>query len=520
MLALLAVLLLLITPGIMLVIRMLRPGFTYYWLVAVAGSALAWILTLILGFQLPQTIRLLDWSPAALFPASPTLLADQTTWPYAFALATLALSVILTATVRLKHHSWTTWASTLTLGSIGMLAIFSGNLLTLLLTWAAIDMLELIVLFFQIGGSSDRERAVVLFSARVAGIMLLLWAGVVSAPGDPFIFTDIPPRASIYLLVAAGLRLGVIPLHLPFARELPFRRGLGSMLRLTPAASSLMLLTRAAVLGVDKPVQPYLFALTTLAAIYAALGWLTAADELRGRPFWILGMASLAVASAIKGHPLASQAWGLACLLTGGLLFLSSAKYRGLLPIFILGILGMTGLPYTPAWDSTHLYAAPLDPFLPLLLICQAILLTGYLRHALAASTDLSGSERWIRSVYPLGLGLLPLSHYFLSWRTPLPLDTTGNHAEWWAGPVVIALTALLVYIGQHELHLPSRIVPIWNRLFSLSWIARLVWTVYRSVGRLLAIGSRIIEGEGGLLWTILLLVILVSLLTQIGLGG
>jgi hypothetical protein len=520
MLALLPIILLLLTPGVMLVIRIVRPGFTYFYLVAVTGSSLTWITVLVLGFQLPQTIRLLEWSPVSLFPASPTLLADQTTWPYAFAVATLSLSMILTAVARLQQHNWKTWASTLTLASMGILAIFSGNLLTLLLAWAAIDLVELIIFFIQVNDSSDRERAVVSFSARVAGIVLLLWAGVVGAPGDPFIFTGIPAEASLYLLLAAGLRLGVLPLHLPFAGELPLRRGLGSMLRLAPAASSLMLLTRAAVVGVAQPIQPYLLALVCLAAIYGALGWLTATDELRGRPFWILGMASLAVASAVKGHPQASQAWGLTLLLTGGLLFLSSAKYRGLLIIFILGILGITGLPFTPAWDGTHLYAAPLDLFLPIFLAGQAILLTGYLRHALAASTDLIGSERWIRSIYPLGLGLLPLSHYLIVWQTPLPIDTTGNYAEWWAGPSVLLVTALLVYIGQRDLKLPSSIVPIWNRLFSLNWMASLAWTLYRSAGRLIAIATSIMEGEGGVLWAMVLLVILVSLLAQSGLGG
>jgi hypothetical protein len=520
MLALLPIFLLLFTPGVMLVIRLIRPGFAYYWLVATAGAFLTWVLVLVMSFQLPQSIRLLEWSPGILFPASPTLLADHTTWPYAFAVATLALAVILTAVARLQQYNWKMWASTLTLASMGILAIFSGNLLTLLMAWAAIDLVELIILFIQIEDSSDRERAVISFSARAAGIMLLLWAGVVGAPGDPFIFTDIPAEASVYLLLAAGLRLGVLPLHLPFARELPLRRGLGSMLRLAPAASSLMLLTRTAAVGVAQPIQPYLFALASLSAIYGALGWLTASDELRGRPFWVLGFASLAVAAAIKGHPQASQAWGLACLLTGGLLFLSSAKYRKLLIIFVLGILGITGLPFTPAWDGTHLYAAPLDLFLPVFLIGQAILLTGYLRHALAASSDLTGSERWIRTVYPLGLGLLPFSHYLLAWRTPLPVDSTGNYAEWWAGPAVLIMTAVLVYLGQRDLQLPPVVVPFWNRLFSLGWMTSLVWGIYRSFSRLIVIVTSIMEGEGGVLWAMVLLVILVSLLAQSGLGG
>jgi hypothetical protein len=47
-----------------------------------------------------------------------------------------------------------------------------------------------------------------------------------------------------YLLLAAGLRLGVLPLHLPYASEAAIRRGFGSALRLISAGSSLILLAR------------------------------------------------------------------------------------------------------------------------------------------------------------------------------------------------------------------------------------------------------------------------------------
>ncbi len=41
-----------------------------------------------------------------------------------------------------------------------------------------------------------------------------------------------PPQAGLLLIVAAGLRLGVLPVHLPYNSESSLRRGLGTMLRL------------------------------------------------------------------------------------------------------------------------------------------------------------------------------------------------------------------------------------------------------------------------------------------------
>ena len=105
------------------------------------------------------------------------------------------------------------------------------------------------------------------------------------------------------------------------------RRGLGTSLRLVPAAASLVLLVRTAYTGVPDPWRPYLLALVGLSALYGAILWFTASDELSGRPFWILGMIAFVVASAVCGVPEASLAWGLACIFSGGLLFLLSARH-------------------------------------------------------------------------------------------------------------------------------------------------------------------------------------------------
>jgi hypothetical protein len=518
--AILPVFVLLLTPVIMLVIRLIKPGFSYFWLLAVTGALIVWPISLILGFQLPNTVLLVEWKPVTLFPASPSLLVDHASWPFLFALVSLTLAIFLTATARLQSNYWMTWSNTLLLAGLGILAVISGNLLTLLLAWSIIDLVELVILLVQVNRSSDRERVVVSFSMRIAGTILLLWAWVVGTPGDPFSFTAIPAGASTYIILGCILRLGVVPLHLPLAHGPTLLRGFGSMLRFAPAASSLMLLTRVAPIGVAQQAQIYLLILAGMAALYGALGWLTAQGELKGRPFWIIGMSALAVASAVRGLPQASQAWGLACILTGSLLFLSSARYRGLLLIFLLGGLGITTLPYTPAWDGAYLYTAPVDTFLIIFLIGHALLLTGYLRHSLGESTDLSHSEQWVRVLYPIGLGLLPLSHLFIAWRTPLPAVSTGIYAEWWAGALTIGLTGLIVFLGQKEIHLPAIIAPLWNRLFSLSWIASLIWSIYRSIRRFVSTMTIIAEGEGGMLWAMVLLVILLSLLVQSGVGG
>jgi hypothetical protein len=46
--------------------------------------------------------------------------------------------------------------------------------------------------------------------------------------------------------------------------------------------------------------------------------WLRAPDELTARPFWLISLASLAMASALRGNPVGAVAWSCALVLSGG----------------------------------------------------------------------------------------------------------------------------------------------------------------------------------------------------------
>jgi hypothetical protein len=335
-LPLVPVLLLLFTALAIFMIRLARPGFAYFWLLAATSTLLAWPATLILRRVLPLTISLGSW-PAEVFSAATALLVDSISWPYALALSTLVLAVILTDVARYVEVNWVAWAGSLALAAIGILAVFSANPLTLLLYWGAIDLAELYLLLNQVEGSLARERVVISFSARVFGILLLL-AGILAAKGSgvPLTFERIPRTASVYLLLASILRLGVVPLHLPILHDPRQRRGLGTMSRLVPAAASLVLLARIAVSGVSANLEALFLGISGATALYAGFSWLIAPDELEGRPYWMLGMASLSLAATVRGQPGASQAWGIAMLLSGALLFLFSARTRSLLILPLL----------------------------------------------------------------------------------------------------------------------------------------------------------------------------------------
>ncbi len=112
-------------------------------------------------------------------------------------------------------------------------------------------------------------------------------------------------NASIYFLMAAGLRLGVLPLNLPFLDTPELRRGSGILFRLMPAASALVLIAQLQqdFLHFDETFSTIIQVLTIIAAFYSALMWMTRQSTFEAQPYWVVALSAFAVQSALNGHP-------------------------------------------------------------------------------------------------------------------------------------------------------------------------------------------------------------------------
>ncbi len=523
MIALFSILVLLLAPLAMLILRLVRPRFGFFWLLAASAAILAWALLLFSRLRMPFSFPLVTWRPEEFFPVSPELLVDGVSWPFALALATLAMAGILTDVVRKPQDeegisNWLAWSSGLALAGLGLLAILAGNLLTVLLAWTALDLVEIIIWLSQVQASEGREQAVVAFAGRLAGTVGVLWASMLAhAAYLPLSLVTIPPQISTYLLVAAGLRLGIFPASSPLSQYSPSWRSQAVLLRLVPVAAILPLLVRCASVGAAPAWLPYLFLVAALAALYGGVSWAAASDEHSAQSYWTLGLASLALASALRAQPAASLAWGLAALLPGGLLLLAALRNRGLTLLLLVGWLGMSGLPFTPAWQGMGLYHAPFPLLGILFLLAHAALSAGYLRHTLRPAPPLAGVERWVWLIYPWGLFLPVVVHLALAWwgRIPIP-----DWVDSWPGVLSNALAvAFAVWRGRGHKVSP-RLQSGVSRFLSIAWLYRLLWNIYYAMRRASFFASAVLEGRAGSLWALLLLILLLSLLFQLTMGG
>jgi len=537
MLLIIAFGILLCTPVIMLILHWTALRFNLHWPLAILGALSAWVLVLVARPSTIQTIPLMDWQKSLSLP-SPALLLDPVSWPFAFVVTTITLAVLLTAVARQREtENWSTWGGSLAVGAFGLAAVLAANPLTIIIGWAALDFSELAILLSQENQSLIRQRILVTFASRQTGVLVLLGAVIYAQSiGTQLTFTSIPALFSPYILIAAGLRLGIFPLQPLILSDSSLQRGLGTSLRLGSAASSLVLITRSALYGTTPALAPYILVLCSLIAFLSSISWLTAENEIPGRSYWILGCASLAVAAAIRGQPTACLSWGVASLLAGSSLMLYAVRHRFLMILPLISLVFLTGLPFTPTWSSLDLYSplpnsgvVILDWIVnSILFLSLLLLLVGYLRHATRSTHIIAGPERWIWIIYPLGLLLIPVV-MVVTEIIQMPALQSLPFWKWGLGFLSTLLTILFWTIifrrEQQALDQEAgsssmiRGSAIWGELLSLQWSRRVVLSIFRFLEFVLQTISRILEGQAGILWTFVFLAFLFFLILPSSLG-
>lgn len=511
MLILVTFILLLIAAVVLVALRVLRPEARYTWLVAVGGAMLGLVSVFFWQLQLPFDLLFPNWHLVNSFNSSILFTADIISFPFVICILVLILSILLTAVTQPVYMNSVVWAGIIILGSAGVLVVTANNPLTLLLVWASLDITELIIHLSLVNGRTNNEKVVIAFSTRALGIGLLLWATIISiSETNAFDFQNMSASSGIYLVLAAGIRLGVLPLHLPYTPDSELRRGFGTALRFIAAASSLILLGRIPVINSNLTFIFMIFA--CVAALYSGWLWLRAPDELNGRPYWVIGIGSLAILSALSGSTIGAVAWGCALILVGGGLFLASVQNNILNRIMLIGAFSISSLPFSLTASA---WLGNLSFFIPFAILAQALMMAGFIRHATRSTyrDSLDTQPAWMKIVYSSGIILLILTQLILGF---MGWENVSKIGAWIQALIASILTFILLWASRRfRIFSPVRAHWVSSSESRLDNIYQGLWSIYYFLGRTSRIVTQALEGEGGIMWTLLFLILFVSLITQ-----
>jgi len=485
------------------------------WAVSAAFAAACWLFGMALMLSVPAVLRFSVWQPENLFQSPLLLNLDRTSWAYLYALVTVLLSMIFTAAARPAAAPAGVRSFWFFYTSLAVVAILAANLLTLALAWALMDLMTLVFHVRMADTPQDVQRALTRAGVDMAGVLLLLAGASMNhlAGGDTLITTPFLSTAGALLVVlAALLRLGLMPLHFGVSSYEPFRRGLGTLLRLFPPAVSLALLTRLFEVGLPAGSEIWLLVAGIAGTLVGGLRWVLEADAIRSRPFFVMAISSLAVLAGLSpAGPDGARAAGVSLLLMGAAFSLAELHTPAHRVWPLLAAVMLLGLPWTPggivaASIGEGLLAGGHLPAIVAGTLGMAALGLGALHVFYEQETPWPTSESLSRVMYSLGLAIPLLVGIGMGiWFRTLP-----------ALPGLIVFAAAIVLAGLGFLvlrRLPASQAQRWQAVagkLDPQPVYRVLWTPARRFARLVRTTGAIFEGEGGLLWMFVVVLFLV----------
>lgn len=525
-LILLPILLLFISPFLIIIFRIWRPRFAYYWLAGTFTTLFSWLAIFITRPDVPVNLTISFWQPVEIFPTSPQLIVEPASWLFALAAVTILFVVNMVgiaspSLVKGSSPNWMSLAGSSGITGLSLLVMFSANLLTILLAWALIDLTEFMIYLSLSKDRVESERAVIKYSLRAAGIVIGIYAGIVAfVQGLPLSFNELSPVTSSLLVLAITVRIGLIPNTPVLPYRLPTQIGYGALLRIVTTAAHFPLLVKAAQSGSSPQLQAVLWVWTGVTALLSAISWISASDQQAGRHYFIIAFSSLVVASAISGQPQAVIAFGWCLMLPGSLLLISTYRNRWHTILLYLGALVLSGLPYTPGWHSVLLYTGGFRASWLIMLLAQSLLLAGFLLHGLKRTEHKAPAERWAGWMYAWGLTIIILTAYLLAWWSANgSLAIYGQNPDIinsWPAIASLAMIGLIWLISRRTPEPVKKFVSRLSTNISFGRTLKPVWRFFLWFRKLLLFGSQILESQSGILWAMLILVLLISLFTQV----
>ena len=447
---------------------------------------------------------------------------DRVSYPYMLAASALLVVLLLTAPSYMEPQTAPRlWFFYLLIETIGYLSVSAKNLTFVIYGWVIFDGIDLLTRYLQ--GKISRGY-VTAIAVRFVGTILAA-SSLAFSSADPGLSGGmfISNRAGIFLMLACGLRMGILPISQPYSEVSSSRVGLGTMLRLVSVLTVMPVLSRIPMGSVDPNLAIILSITGGFASLVGSVGWLLSENAFTGNTYFALAICGMAFVSSLNGDQAALTVWGVSLALTCASLSLYQIHNIFMNILASLLIICFSGMPYTPnavGWNG--LVSPPYSIKDLLFIIVMLLLIAGAFNHILrTAEKKFSDLEPWMRSVYPLGFLAAVGTHCFIGMFCFDKMFSPGvipASVPAFAGGLMLAAflhwmperirTQNMLAWTREGVSLFWRLM---QRLLDMNWLIRLGGTIMRSASRIVSAITLILENNGGLIWEFLLLAFLVA---------
>lgn len=529
MLILLPILLLIITAVTIQLLSMQKSHIGILWLLAVVGSIGALISILLWKWIEPEPIvfTMLHFD---LFEGVPIVFQnDHYSWPYALAIGSLLAAVVFTSSESINEDlNPTIWSSALLLSAVCIAVITSATPLALIIAWIILDLIELLIIIQTIKVNVRIQRVIIFYSFKTLGTFILLFTLLLNDINVSDLgFVELTQNFGIVAILSICLRLGVIPVYVPYLGNLGLQRGLRTLIRIGVPAANMVILARMSESAIPPNYAPGLLLFASLAAFFGSVIWLISNDEIQGQSFWAIAFSGITIACAVRGKPISSIPWGVAMILCGGLLSLYSIRNKIIAVLVVGGLISLSGIPFSltaSGWDG--LIIAPFNMMDIIVLASISLLISGYIRFLFTQGETFAKKENWVKITYTFGLLIIIGSiiiESFYGWPDSL------NAGMFWPGALSLLIAVLILlsvviykkFVPENitNVLLDNRILKnskfILKRFFELEWLFLLIGYIYGLIQRMILFLTKILEGDGGVIWSFLFLILIITIISS-----
>jgi len=508
------------------------------WFAAILAGLFVWGWTISLYFRpdvqivsITETVPGISTEAGTIrFEENAYFVLDGISYPYMLAISSLLVILLLTAPSFMDPQiAPRLWLLYLLIEIIGYLSVSANNVSFIIYGWVIFDAIDLAAQYIQVRPERIRRGFLTAIGVRFVGTLmaaasLALSYSELGRNSGNFISL----RAGAYLFTACALRIGIIPISQPYTEMSASRVGLGTMLRLVSVLTVMPVLSRVPLGGLRPNLRLILSLASTIASLTGAVGWLLSENSFSGISYAALGICGIVFECALSRAQSVLILWGVSIALTCAPLSLYQIHNRFMNLLVFLVVLCFSGIPYMPnaaGWEG--LMSSPNLVQNIVFVLIVMILIAGALIHIFRkGERKFSELEPWMRSVYPIGFIISIGTYVFISttaFDTPFSMGVIPASSAALGGGIFLAL--LVKYMPASS---RTQNAAAWGRagmtlfwrgmqnLMDMNWlIGYLRWfsKIFESFLRMV---STVLENNGGLIWELLIL----ALLIVIAFGG
>ncbi len=483
------------------------------WIFTLVGAFLAWFSYIFL-----KVASIGHWQASYLgLKGAPDYLIsfaiDDKNWVFGFLLLSLLIAVLLVDAGRFSgKNNLIAWTGALVVCASGLLASLSSSLIAFLANSVLLDAVILFSLLSTQRKEEPAKTALIDFSQRVLGLLLIFLGLGIDGEPRPFL-----------LITGLVLRTGSVVPAEDVRAPLPIRQNLLALMLLAVPISTMAFMAR-----VDTPVAAFsgrqvLLVLACLLALARLIRFLNDKKAAQHPQVWVDFFSGLAVIPFVLGRPDVLVPLAVVVVVLGSLRALIEEPIAGLKLTLMVLEMAFIGLPYTPSnglWLSALQPAAGQWPLVYDLLLLAGLLFV--LHSFFPTKKTASHSDQWVKLFFgasPMFLVVIPW--FLIIWVKP---QNSSILSLVWPG-ITLVLYLLFLFVTPLLKKVQSRsvllklqksfggIVIFTGKILSFDWLIRLVRDIYWLIFNIVNMIARIIEGEGGLLWAFVFLILISTIL-------